>query len=72
MYVKEPLFTNKSQLSLLYFFKKKSNNTIVSLQTIINGYVNVKFYDSNDVVPLSLRKTPQNDFNSLTPLHIPT
>ena len=32
----------------------KSNNTIVSLRTIINGSVNVIFYYSNDVVSPSL------------------
>ena len=31
----------------------ESNNKIVSLRTCINGNVNAKFYDSNDVVPPS-------------------
>ena len=31
--------------------KNKSNNTILHLRIIINGNVNVKFYDYNDVVP---------------------
>ena len=51
--------------------ENKPNNTIASLRTIINGNVNVKFYDSNDVVPSSLRNFSQNDFSSLTPIHVP-
>ena len=51
--------------------ENKPKNTIASLRTIINGNVNVKFYDSNDVVPSSLRNFSQNDFSSLTPIHVP-
>ena len=38
---------------------------------IINGNVNMKYNDYNDVVPTSLRAILQNDFISLTPLHVP-
>ena len=36
--------------------KHKSNNMIASLRKIINSNVNLKFYDYNDVVTLSLTK----------------
>ena len=36
--------------------KHKSNNTIEYLRKIINSNVNLKFYDYNDVVTLSLTK----------------
>ena len=35
--------------------KNKSNNTFLTLRTIINGNVNIICYDLKDVVPLSLR-----------------
>ena len=52
-------------------FYQKSVNTIVSLRKIINGNANVICYDSKDVVPLCLRSISQNDYNSLSTLHIP-
>ena len=56
-----------------YYFPINTNSHYyVSPTNKPNNTINMIFYDSNDVVPLSLRKTPQNDFNSLTPLHIPT
>ena len=48
----------------------KPNNTIVSLREIINGNLNAICYDSNDIVPSSIRSIPQNYFSSLTPLHV--
>ena len=51
--------------------KNKSNSTIVSLRKIINGNVNVISYDSKDVVPPSFQYISQNDYNPLSPLHIP-
>ena len=51
--------------------KNEPNSTIVSLRKIINGNVNMKFYDYN-VVTSSLITIPQNDFSSLTPIHAPT
>ena len=55
-----------------YFVLKiiKSINTIVSLRTIINGNVNVICHDSKDVVPPCLISISQNDYNTLSPLHI--
>ena len=50
----------------------ESNNTKVYLSTIINGNVNLKCYNSNDIVPYSLRKIAHNDLISLTYLHAPT
>ena len=54
-----------------YLQKTKSINTIVSLRKIINGNVNVICYDWKDVVPQCLRSISQNDYNTLSPLHIP-
>ena len=39
------------------FTKTKSINTIFTLRKIINGNVNVLYYDSTDVLPLCLRST---------------
>ena len=39
---------------------------------IVNVGSNVKYYDSNDVVPFSLSKISQKYFSSLTHLHLPT
>ena len=50
----------------------KSNNTILSLRTTINGNGNLKSHNSNDVVPYYLITIPQNDFIPLTHLHVPT
>ena len=47
-------------------------NTIFSLRKIINGDVNVICYDWNDVVPPCLRSISQSDYNTLSPIHIPT
>ena len=44
----------------------------ISLRKISNGNVNVKCYYYNDVVLSYLRTTSQNNFSSLTPLHVPT
>ena len=51
--------------------KNKSNNTVVSLRKIINSNSNMKSYNSNDAVPLSLRSISQNVFSTLSPLHVP-
>ena len=47
------------------------NNKILSLRTITNEEFDVKFHDSNDIVPCSLQKISQNYFNSLSPLDVP-
>ena len=52
--------------------RTKYINTIVSISKIINGNVNVIFYDSKDVLPLYLRSISQNYYNAFSPLHIPT
>ena len=52
--------------------QKKTNNTSVSLNTIINGNVNVICYDSKDFVLPYLRSISQNDYSALPPLHVPT
>ena len=54
-----------------YSPKHISNKTIVSLSTIIKCDVKVKCYDSNRVVPSSLRIISQDYFSSLTPLNVP-
>ena len=51
--------------------KNKSNNTILFLRKILNGNVNVIFYDYNDVVTSFLISISQKYFGSLTPLHLP-
>ena len=53
------------------YLSKKANNKILSLRIIINVNVNLNCYDSNDVVQYYLRTISQNDFTSLTPLHVP-
>ena len=53
---------------IIMFYKK--NNTIVPLRPIINGNINVIFYDWNDIVPPCLRSISQNHYNTLLPLHI--
>ena len=56
-----------------YVFQDQGiNNTILSLRTITNEEVHIKFYDSNDIVPCSLQTISQNYFNSLSPLDVPT
>ena len=50
----------------------KAKINIVSLRKIINGNINMKFYYSNDIVPYYLMKISQNNFSSLTSLHVPT
>ena len=70
-YVREIIFQNKYKLSSLCFTKNKSNNTIVSLRKLIYGNVNVICYDSKDFVPPCVRYIPYNDYNKLSPLHIP-
>ena len=54
-----------------YSSKNESNNTIVSLRTIINSNVNVGYYDSNDIVISSLRTIEIIYFISLSPQHVP-
>ena len=56
-----------------YYFlqRSKSINIFFSLRTIINGNVNVICYDWKDVVTQCLRSISQNDYNTLSPLHIP-
>ena len=51
--------------------KTKSINKIVFLRTIINGNVNVICMEWKDVVTQCLRSISQNDYNTLSPLHIP-
>ena len=53
------------------FFKKKSDNKIVSLRTRIDNNNNVLCYDSEDVVPSSLRSSSQKYVGKLSPLHVP-
>ena len=53
------------------FYKKKSNNTIFSLRTIINGNVNIICYDLKGVLPPCLQYILHNYCNILSPLHIP-
>ena len=53
------------------FLPKKTNNTIVSLITIINDKINVICYDSNDVVTSYLRSISQIYLGSLTLLNVP-
>ena len=64
------LINNNSHYYVLQ--KNKSINTIFSLRPIINGNVNVICYDLKYVFPLCLRSISQNDYNTLSPLHIPT
>ena len=45
-------------LQFYYYF------TIESLRKIMNDNINVKIYDYNDVVPISLITISQNYFNS--------
>ena len=47
-YVKE-LFFESISIIIIMFCKEKSNNTIVSLREIINGYVKLLYYDSKHV-----------------------
>ena len=59
--------------SRYYFLQKnKSDNTIVSLRTVINGNVNVICYDSKYFIPPCLQYILQNDYNILSPIHTPT
>ena len=51
--------------------RTKSINTIVSISKIINGNVNIIFYDSKDVLLLYLRYISQNYYNAFSLLHIP-
>ena len=51
--------------------KTKSINIIVSLRKTINGNVNVICYDSKDVISPCLWYISNNDYNNLSPLHIP-
>ena len=53
------------------FLQNISNNTIVSLRTIIKGNVNGIFNDSEYIVLSSLKLVSKNCLNSLTPLHVP-
>ena len=45
---------------------------MLSLRTMINGGVNVIWYDPNGIVSYYLRTIPQNDLSQLIPLHAPT
>ena len=38
----------------------------------MNGNINMKCYDSNDVIPYALIQIPNNYFSSIAPLHVPT
>ena len=49
----------------------KTNKTILSLKTIINGNANIICYDSKDVVPPYLRSISQNDNSILSHLRVP-
>ena len=71
-YVKELIvFPINIIFSFLCFTKTKSINTILSLRTKISGNVNLFCYDSKDVILPSFRSISQNDYNTLSPLHIP-
>ena len=54
-----------------YSPKNKPINTLLSIITIINGNVNVIYYDSKYVVTYYLISVYHNYFSSLTPLHVP-
>ena len=49
----------------------KSIYIIVSLRKITNGGVNTIGYGLKDIVPPFLRSISHNDYNTLSPLHIP-
>ena len=51
--------------------KTKSINKFVSLRTIINGNVNVIFYNPKDVLPPFSWSVSHNDYNTLSPINIP-
>ena len=53
-----------------HVLQKKFNNRTVCLKTIINGYINVTYYDCKDVVPTCLQSIPNNDYSEISPLHI--
>ena len=53
------------------FYKNKSNSTIVSIITIINGNVNAIYYDPKDVVLPSLRSISHNYYKTMSSLYIP-
>ena len=55
------------------FYKKINQLTpFFSLRPIINVNVNVICYDLKYVFPLCLWSISHNDYNTLSPLHIPT
>ena len=49
---------------------KNEKNIIVSLQTIKNGDLHVRCYDSNDTVKYFLQTVPQNGFSRLYTLNL--
>ena len=58
-------------LSILNIMIKKINNTIVSLQKIINGDIRVIHYDSKGDVTSYLRSISQKYTCTLSPLNAP-
>ena len=70
----EGTYFTPTNINYYYYLSSnnKNKNTIVSLRTMINLYVNVKCYDSNDIVLSSLWKFSQNKFILLSPLHVTT
>ena len=71
LYVKEPIYFQSILILIIMFYKKKSIITIVSLNALINGDVNIICYDLKYVVPLCLGYISHNYYNTLSPLHIP-
>ena len=66
LYAKETISFQSTSINIIMFYKKKN------LRRTINGNINVICYYSEDAVPLCLRYISQNDYNTLSPLYIPT
>ena len=72
-YVQELIFFQSILIVIIIFYKERKNiNRIISLRKITNDNVNVICYNSKYVVTQFLRYTTQNDYNTLSPLHIST
>ena len=65
------VLSNQYQFLIIMFYNKKTNNTMFSIRTIINGNVNIIFYYSKDVDPPCLWYILNNDYNTMSPLHVP-
>ena len=70
-YVKEFIYFQAVLILIIMFYKKPNPLTQFFFGIIINGNINVICYDSKNVVPICLRYISQNDYNNLSPLHIP-